>query len=74
MTTREPNPHWIDITQRQPDDEVLALNAADDFLIGYVYKEGDQYTVEAEGITMNRVTHWMDLGELRVLRRLQFPE
>jgi hypothetical protein len=71
MTTRQPVLHWIDIRDKAPDREVLAINDQDEILIGYVYKEGDDHKLEAEGYTMRGVTHWMDLSELRVLCRLQ---
>ncbi|RIV20361.1 hypothetical protein DYU11_20125 [Fibrisoma montanum] len=71
MTTRQPNIEWVDITQKQPDREVLAIGYQEEMLVGYCYQQGDQYVCEAEGVVLERVTHWMDLGELRVLRRVQ---
>ncbi len=58
----------IKITASMPSQEVLAVNAHKDFLVGYCSEKNGKYFCESDGESLDNVTHWMSLDELWELR------
>lgn len=54
--------HWIPVTERLPEDEVLCINDRQFYLVGLLYCDDvGNYICETVGETMYDVTHWMPL-------------
>jgi hypothetical protein len=67
--------NWVNIRDQQPMGEmqVLAIGHQDEMLIGLCYRQGDVFNCKAESVILENVSHWLNLGELRNLLRLQRP-
>lgn len=58
--------NWIDIRKELPDDEVLAVNVYNEFLVGYCNEpRPGEFVCENEGELMGDITYWISVKELR---------
>lgn len=51
-----------------PDGEVLARNNSNDFLLGFLHREGDKVVCETDDTRLENVTLYLTIDELSRLK------
>ena len=66
MPPTESEPHWIPVTERLPEEEVLCCDTRGEMIIGYPYQDEESntgYSAVLDDIVMIDCTAWMPLPE-----------
>ena len=49
---------WIPVGDGLLEEEVIAIGYQDEMMIGRIYKNGNEFEMEADGILLTNITHY----------------